>query len=166
MSNADTAALLRPSGLPDYDRTVGRRCIYKKETKLVPLKTLDHVNVRTRNLDVMVDWYRDILGMETGPRPGFQFGGAWLYCDGKPIVHLVEVSDEPAAIAPKIEHFAIAADGLEVFLSHLEARDVDYEIGRPPGFPIIQVNIFDPDGNHIHVDFHSDEAEALARRGV
>jgi catechol 2,3-dioxygenase-like lactoylglutathione lyase family enzyme len=132
----------------------------------VPLHSLDHVNVRTHNLAGMVDWYRDVLGMETGPRPGFSFGGAWLYLDDKPIVHLVEVKEEPAAIAPKIEHFAIGASGLEDFLTLLEAKGIGYEIGRPPDFPIIQVNIFDPDKNHIHVDFHSDEAVALERRGL
>ena len=132
----------------------------------MPLQSLDHVNVRTNNLAAMIAWYGDILGMETGPRPGFRFGGAWLYCDGKPIVHLVEVKEEPAAIAPKIEHFAIGGTDLEGFLAKLEAAHVPYEVGRPPDFPIIQVNIHDPDKNHIHIDFHSDEAAALERRGL
>ena len=132
----------------------------------MPLQSLDHVNVRTNNLAGMIAWYGDILGMETGPRPGFAFGGAWMYCAGKPIVHLVEVKEEPAAIAPKIEHFAIGGSDLEGFLARLEAAGVPYEVGRPPGFPIIQVNIHDPDNNHIHIDFHSDEAAALERRGL
>ena len=132
----------------------------------MPLQSLDHVNVRTHRLQAMVAWYSDVLGMVTGPRPGFGFGGAWLYLDKKPIVHLVEVEEEPAAIAPKIEHFAIGGSDLEGFLTTLEEAGVAYEIGRPPGFPIIQVNIHDPDKNHIHVDFHSDEAAALDRRGL
>ena len=45
----------------------------------VTLKRLDHVNLRTANLDVMVAWYGRILGMHPGPRPGFSFPGAWLY---------------------------------------------------------------------------------------
>lgn len=128
------------------------------------LQRLDHVNVRTSRLQAMIDWYTDVLEMETGPRPGFSFGGAWLYCAGNPVVHLVEVKEEPAAIAPKIEHFALAADGLGGFLDRLEARGIAYEIGRPPGFPIIQVNIFDPDENHIHIDFPAAEEGALEGR--
>lgn len=128
------------------------------------LERLDHVNVRTNRLQPMIAWYRDVLGLETGPRPGFSFGGAWLYCAGEPIVHLVEVAEEPAAIAPKIEHFAIRATGLDAFLGRLEGLGIGYEIGRPPGFAIIQVNIFDPDRNHIHIDFSADEAAALERR--
>lgn len=130
----------------------------------MPLERLDHVNVRTSRLGQMVDWYQDVLEMETGPRPGFSFGGAWLYCAGKPVVHLVEVEEEPASIAPKIEHFALQASGLAGFLDRLEARGIPYEIGRPPGFPIIQVNIHDPDRNHIHIDFSTDEAAALEGR--
>jgi len=127
------------------------------------LERLDHVNVRTNRLGAMVDWYREVLSLETGPRPGFSFGGAWLYCAGEPIVHLVEVAEEPVAIAPKIEHFAIRGTGLDGFLRHLESKGVGYEIGRPPDFPIIQVNIFDPDGNHIHIDFPAAEEAALQR---
>jgi len=128
------------------------------------LQRLDHVNVRTSRLQAMIDWYSDVLEMQTGPRPGFGFGGAWLYCAGHPVVHLVEVAEEPAAIAPKIEHFAISAQGLGGFLDRLEARGIAYEIGRPPGFPIIQVNIHDPDKNHIHIDFPDAEAGALEGR--
>lgn len=130
------------------------------------MSRLDHVNVRTNRLAAMIAWYEDVLDLRSGPRPGFRFGGAWLYCQDKPIVHLVEVAEEPAAVAPKIEHFALQADGLEDFLARLEARDIPFEVGRPPDFPIIQVNIFDPDQNHIHVDFHADEAAALERRGL
>ena len=127
------------------------------------MERLDHVNVRTNRLTTMIDWYRDVLGLDTGPRPGFSFGGAWLYCEGEPIIHLVEVAEEPAALAPKIEHFAIRATGLATFLDKLETKDIAYEIGRPPGFPIIQVNVFDPDKNHIHIDFPAAEEAALER---
>lgn len=128
------------------------------------MQRLDHVNVRTNRLVAMIDWYRDVLGLETGPRPDFPFGGAWLYCAGNPIIHLVEVREEQAAIAPKIEHFALGATGLDEFLTRLESLDVPYQIGRPKGFPIIQVNVHDPDANHIHVDFSTDEEAALDRR--
>ncbi|HSP25080.1 MAG TPA: VOC family protein [Saliniramus sp.] len=126
----------------------------------MPLSRLDHVNVRTNRLAAMIAWYEEVLGMKAGPRPAFDFGGAWLYCDGHPIVHLVEVDEEQASIAPKIEHFAISGSGLDAFLQHLEARAVPYRLGRPADFPIVQVNVFDPDGNHIHLDFPADEQAA------
>ena len=36
---------------------------------------LDHVNVRTANLDNMVAWYGEMLGMNPGKRPNFPFPG-------------------------------------------------------------------------------------------
>ena len=124
------------------------------------LGMLDHVNVRTRNLDKMTDWYERILGMKSGKRPGFSFPGAWLYVDDKPYVHLVGVDRALPAHQDdlRLEHFALSASGLDGFLKHLKTEQVDYRLVKVPDFPVVQVNIWDPDGNHIHIDFHEDEA--------
>jgi catechol 2,3-dioxygenase-like lactoylglutathione lyase family enzyme len=127
------------------------------------LATLDHVNVRTRNLGSMIDWYSRILGMKQGRRPGFDFPGAWMYVGDKPYLHLVGVDRALPAHQDelRLEHFALSASGLEDFLGHLRAEGVDYRLGKVPDFPIVQVNVWDPDGNHIHIDFHEDEARGL-----
>ena len=39
------------------------------------MQSFDHVNVRTANLEGMVDWYNDVLGLVSGRRPNFPFGG-------------------------------------------------------------------------------------------
>lgn len=126
----------------------------------MPLQKLDHVNLRTCNLEAMVDWYQSILGMENGARPPFAFPGAWLYVGDQAVVHLVGVDDEPGAIEPRIEHFAFTATGLTEFLMRLEKAQVTYEAVRVPGFGILQINLSDCDGNHIHIDFSPEEADA------
>ena len=127
------------------------------------LGTLDHINLRTRNLDRLVAWYERILGMRKGPRPGFDFPGAWMYVGDKAYVHLIGVDrDLPARQDDlRLEHFAISATGLAAFLGRLEEANIECRLAKVPDFPIIQVNIWDPDGNHVHIDFHSDEAEGL-----
>ena len=40
---------------------------------------LDHYNVSTRKLKETVQFYEDVLGFKNGPRPPFNFPGAWLY---------------------------------------------------------------------------------------
>ncbi|MEM7427851.1 MAG: VOC family protein [Pseudomonadota bacterium] len=124
------------------------------------VRKLDHVNVRTANLDTMVEWYTDVLGMRSGARPPFSFPGAWMYADGHPAVHLVGVDVQPAGTEPTLEHFAMTATGLTEFVTHLEAKGIDYRASRVPGFGILQINIHDPDGNHIHIDFTPEEADA------
>lgn len=126
------------------------------------LAKLDHVNLRTARLAEMRAFYTEVLGMTEGPRPGFGFGGAWLYCGGEATVHLVEVARQPAPVGElRLEHFAFQASGLADFLTLLKGRGEAYRIGVLADFGIIQVNIHDPDGNHIHVDFAAAEAAAV-----
>ena len=125
------------------------------------LLRLDHVNIRTSNLAAMIEWYVDVLGLTDGARPPFDFAGAWLYIGDAPIVHLVEVGNEPRSVEPKIEHFAISGTGLKAFVSKLKSRKVGYSLDEVPDFPIVQVNIRDCDGNHIHVDFPLAEAKGV-----
>lgn len=128
------------------------------------LNGLDHVNVRTAQLDRMIEWYGDVLDMPTGDRPAFDFPGAWLYCAGKPMIHLIGIK-EPAKVSDlRIEHFAIGGSGLAAFIARLKAKNVGYELGRVEDFGILQVNIWDPDDNHIHVDFPLTEAAELEDR--
>ena len=124
---------------------------------------LDHVNIRTGNLAAMTAFYEEVLGLINGERPAFGFPGAWLYCGDTAAVHLIEVTeDSPPSDSLQLEHFAFAAKGLADFLTLLRRRGEDYRIGVVPGLGIVQVNIHDPDGNHIHVDFEPAEAAAVS----
>lgn len=124
------------------------------------INKLDHVNVRTARLDAMVDWYTDILGMRSGKRPNFSFPGAWMYAAESPVVHLVGVEGDAGVGSEatlKLEHFAFAASGAARFEAHLQSRGVHYERSAVPSAGLVQYNIWDPDGNHVHVDFPDDE---------
>ena len=126
------------------------------------VERLDHINVNTTQLEKLKAFYSDVLGMAPGPRPNFSFGGAWMYCGGRPAVHLVE----RAQLAPvhgdlKLQHFAFAAKGLGEFLARLKQLDVPYRVGILDDFEICQINLTDPDGNHLHVDFPAAEAREL-----
>lgn len=121
------------------------------------LTAFDHVNVRTTNLEDMVEWYGEVLGLHPGKRPNFNFPGAWLYLNDAAVVHLVGVSDGPVAGGnPSLEHFAFKATGLDEFVGKLRRMGVAHTVDPVPGLPIVQVNLRDIDGNHIHVDFETD----------
>ena len=126
----------------------------------VALSALDHVNIRTARVDALAAFYAEILGLSRGPRPPFAFGGAWLYCGERAVVHLVEVEVEAGARARATEpvelqlsHFAFRATGLAAFLARLEQAGIQHAVGRLPGAPVTQVNLRDIDGNALHVDF-------------
>jgi catechol 2,3-dioxygenase-like lactoylglutathione lyase family enzyme len=124
------------------------------------LGALDHVNVRTAKVQAMREWYVRVLGMVDGDRPPFPFPGAWLYTNDYPVVHLVGVEAEPANADPKLEHFAFAASGLQEFKVKLEQLGEKYDVRVVPKIGLVQFNIWDPDGNHIHIDFQPSEPGA------
>lgn len=124
------------------------------------IKRLDHLNIRTSRLEEMIRWYQEVLGLTLGPRPDFGFPGAWLYAGEDAIVHLVGLTDEPGSNPKdlKLEHGAMTATGFDDFIALLKARGDAYYLARVPGWPIVQVNVVDPDGNHLHIDFSTDDA--------
>ncbi len=124
------------------------------------IRKLEHVNVRTAQLDDMVEWYSTVLGLVPGDRPKFSFPGAWMYAGDDPVVHLVGVDGNSGAgseVDLKLEHFALSAYGREAFEEKLKSMNIPYKMLDVPGFNITQFNIWDPDGNHVHIDFAADE---------
>ncbi|MCG6883410.1 MAG: VOC family protein [Silicimonas sp.] len=123
----------------------------------MPIKTLDHVNIVTANVEDMTEWYEKVLGLKKGPRPNFSVAGAWLYVGENPYVHLVKIDAPRQPSGVQLEHFAFGATGMAEFLETLETYGVEHTVDPVPGYPLVQINFRDPEGNHIHVDFHDEE---------
>ena len=127
--------------------------------------SLEHVNIRTAKLDKMIAWYEQVLGMRSGWRPTFPFPGAWMYSgDNKPTVHLVAV-DKEAPQGLRLEHFAFSATGIKACIERCKTHDVTYELVAVREAGLVQVNVYDPDGNHIHIDFPAHETVDLPEIG-
>jgi catechol 2,3-dioxygenase-like lactoylglutathione lyase family enzyme len=125
-------------------------------TDAMHITRLDHVNLRTTQLDTMITWYEDVLGLVNGPRPAFKFPGAWLYAGEDAIVHLNGISGAAGTgseVELKLEHFALRAQDAAGFEARLKARDIPYKPSKIAELGVVAFNIWDPDGNHIHVDF-------------
>lgn len=125
------------------------------------LLAFDHVNIRTVNLERMVDWYDTVLGLRSGPRPDFPVPGAWLYLGDTCVLHLIEADPAPSEFSEdeslRIEHMAFRAEGMETFIARLDERDVVYKLFPFDALEIVLVFLRDPDGNRIHVDFPAAE---------
>ncbi len=126
------------------------------------VSALDHVNIRTGNLQTMIDWYSKYLGLKKGPRPDFNIPGAWMYLEELPIVHLVEVVGDGGAGSEqelKLEHFALRGNSWPEFKALLDRENVPYKTFLIDELNVLQCNIWDPDQNHIHVDFAMSDAD-------
>ena len=58
----------------------------------VSVGVLDHFNIRTRKLADTVRFYRGYPGPGEGRPAELCLPGAWMYSEGKPVVHLVDIS--------------------------------------------------------------------------
>jgi catechol 2,3-dioxygenase-like lactoylglutathione lyase family enzyme len=125
------------------------------------VKKLDHVNIHTANVDRLVEWYGRVLGMPAGDRPPFSFPGAWLYCGNQATVHLVGLDKQPQVSDVTLEHFAFTATGLKEFVGRLQRERVRYDARKVPRSGAVQINVWDPDGNHIHIDFSPEESAGV-----
>src|SRR5213082_4272054 len=101
----------------------------------VSVGVLDHFNIRTRNLAETVRFYEDVLRLEKGPRPNFAFPGAWMYSEGKPAVHLVDISrtDEPQkADSGVVHHVAFASRDFAGMRQRLTSKGMPFEARQVP----------------------------------
>jgi len=122
----------------------------------MPLNALHHVTVKTANLEVTRDFYRDILGLEVGSRPDLDFPGYWLYCGDVPVVHLVPegsaIGGGPSFDTGPFDHFAFLASDFDGIKAKLDRHGIKYRenhINRPP---IDQ--LFFPDNNNVMVELN------------
>src|ERR1700709_2124290 len=97
---------------------------------------LDDFNIRTRNLAGTVKFYEDVLGLEKGARPDFAFPGAWMYSEGKAVVHLVDISKTDEAQKPDsgvVHHVAFISRGFNSMKKRLTAKGVPFGDRQDPG---------------------------------
>ncbi|MBL6945474.1 MAG: VOC family protein [Rhodospirillales bacterium] len=120
----------------------------------MPLDRLDHISVNPADLNKSIAFYTDVLGLEDGPRPPFSFPGAWIYCGGQPVVHLIGGrAGEPGIGTGSIDHFAFHGTDMPAFTQRLRDHNIAFDERDLPGRGIRQVFMEDPDGVTIEVNF-------------
>jgi len=119
---------------------------------------LDHFNIRTRDLASTVRFYEDMLGLEKGPRPNFAFPGAWMYSEGKAVVHLVDIAATSEPQKPDsgvVHHVAFASRGFEGMKQRLKSKGMQFEARQVPGGDLWQIFVNDPNGVMIELNYEA-----------
>lgn len=124
----------------------------------VSVGVLDHFNIRTRHLAETVRFYEDVLGLEKGPRPNFAFPGAWMYSEGKPVVHLVDISQTAEPQKPDsgvVHHVAFISRGFDGMKQRLASKGVTFDSRQVPGGELWQIFVHDPNGVMIELNYEA-----------
>jgi catechol 2,3-dioxygenase-like lactoylglutathione lyase family enzyme len=130
----------------------------------MPVTSLDHATVLTTDTARTSAFYAEIFDMHPGPRPNFDFPGAWLYAGGTPVLHIVERTEIPASGGP-IEHVAFRGTGRAACVAALEAKGLPFRIiklagGGPEQGEAWQLFVADPNGALVEVLFKEPPAAA------
>ena len=112
--------------------------------------TIDHVNVETDDIERSEQFYREVIGLQKGPRPDFDRPGYWMYAGGQPVVHIMKTAPENKMLTgskdASISHFSLQIKDFESARKHLDSTGVDYETNEVPGTEIRQFFLEDPEG--------------------
>ena len=126
---------------------------------------LDHYNVSTRNLRDTVRFYEEVLGLVNGPRPPFDFPGAWLYSEGHPVLHLNDISPTDKPQRPDsgvIDHIAFGSRGFDAIKQHLTGKGVSFRVNEVPNSSRRQIFLTDP--NNVLIELNFDVAKETPAR--
>lgn len=124
----------------------------------ISVGVLDHFNIRTRQLAETVRFYEDVLGLTSGPRPNFAFPGAWMYSEGKPVVHLVDISPTAEPQKPDsgvVHHVAFVSRGFAGMKERLQQRGMPFDSRQVPGGDLWQIFVRDPNGVMIELNYEA-----------
>ncbi len=141
------------------------------------LSTLDHCSIRTMKIQETRDFYVDVLGLEDGPRPDFDFPGNWLYLGGKPVVHIVGIDPEdPSGLEDYLggsvdaadcdggsgafDHLAFRAQDPGILREKLDAAGLPYRKREVPNLGLFQMFVEDPNGITVELNYFQAEEKA------
>ena len=121
----------------------------------MPIDGFQHVNIRSRDVDLARDFYVRALGLRVGDRPPFASVGYWLYLGEQPVVHLVQLApdDTREPGSGRLDHVAFHGIDLDGTRQTLEAAGIPFRETVVPRDHTVQLFIHDPDGLKVEINF-------------
>jgi catechol 2,3-dioxygenase-like lactoylglutathione lyase family enzyme len=118
----------------------------------VKVTRFHHVSVNTNGtaLDELVDFYRDVLGLDDEARPDIPGVPGHWHAVGDQQLHLVGAPPRGSGIDPTGHHYCVTVDDLDGAIAELEAKRVPYVRGLQ-GEGVVQIWVTDPAGNTIEL---------------
>ncbi len=131
----------------------------------MPIDAIDHVNIRTDDVEGTARFFAEVLEMEIRETPGIpdRRKAAWL-CDaeGRPVIHLgtgdvLYPWENSGAIAEagsgRIHHVALRCTGYDTLCARLEAQGRAYNVNAIPEAGLRQLFIEEPNGITFELNF-------------
>jgi catechol 2,3-dioxygenase-like lactoylglutathione lyase family enzyme len=116
---------------------------------------LQHINLRSTDIDRSRDFYVDVIGLHVGPRPPIASVGYWLYLGAMPVIHLVQrAPDTPSQSgAGVVDHVAFHGVDFETTRARFSTQGIMFREAVIPRDGTRQLFVHDPDGVKIELNF-------------
>ena len=112
---------------------------------------LNHVALHVADIDRSVEFYRDVLRLESIPRPAFTFPGAWFRLGVDQELHLIGERPREVNSQTRGNHFALLVDDFDAWERYLTENHVHFAPRRTRPDGALQLYVIDPDGHHIEL---------------
>jgi len=146
--------------------------------------SLNHVSIRTTDIEATRRFYVDVLGLQAGPRPDFPFPGHWLYQGplaeyANAAVHVIGIDPNDAAGLQQylgdrgadglrgsgaVDHVAFFATDLAGMLARLQRLGMAARQRTVPGVGLHQLFLEDPSGIVVELNYPAAEKQAWDRQ--
>jgi catechol 2,3-dioxygenase-like lactoylglutathione lyase family enzyme len=124
---------------------------------MMAVSSMNHFTILTDDVERTIRFYDELLGLRPGPRPDFDFPGAWLYAGDAAILHVVGGKPKAELRAGVIDHMAFTGHDLPATLKALAARGIQHTCRRQVSSGTWQVFFHDPNGAKVELDFDASE---------
>jgi catechol-2,3-dioxygenase len=108
------------------------------------------VNTNGVRLDEVVNFYRDVLGLDDKTRPDIPGVAGHWHAVGDQELHVVAAAPKGTSVDPTGHHYCVVVADLAGAVAELEEREIPYE-QAVQGEKTVQIWISDPAGNTIEL---------------
>jgi lactoylglutathione lyase len=112
---------------------------------------LNHVAIHVSDVERSCEFYRMVLKLESMDRPAFTFPGAWFRLGDQQELHIIGERRDPVHSQNRGNHFALRADDLGPWETHLQKLKIEYRPPKPRPDGAMQLFLRDPDGHTIEL---------------
>jgi len=125
------------------------------------IKGINHYNLRAAPevIEVLKDFYINVVGLRLGERPPFKNKGYWLYANHKDVLHLSfsknDITNE-LHVSSTFDHMAFTAENEMDYIKVLKENNIDFITREVPEIGTRQIFFKDPAGNGIELIFSNE----------
>jgi len=123
------------------------------------IKGINHYNLRAdeKTIEVLKEFYIEIVGLTLGHRPPFKNGGYWLYANQKDVLHLSFSKNDivnELNVNSTFDHMAFTCQDENMYIDLLTKKNIKFSIREIPEIGTHQIFFKDPAGNGIELIFN------------